>query len=381
MKDQTNNPNSFRKVRNFFMISLICILLVSFAGCNFIADEDDSNLEETQAALELQQTIIAQQATIDAQNAQGTAAAAQPVDQQATQAAAQQPPPADLQATEMAIAAQQTAMAQQQQPTQPPAQPPTQPPAQPPTQPPQPPPADFEQQMKSASILLYEDMVEIPAEYRYVKRTLDSMGMRYKDDGNAMGWLKSDLLGGSPSGGPWDLVIIAAEFREQVSGEFFDYLTDVMNQGSSVIVEAWYLDQVSQGKVSTILSKCGVQVYQYFPKSGSINDVVVWPLPGASSHPILTQPNGGLTFTKARDTWLWTFDLGDHTAYTGRGDAQILLGTDAQDGNNDGVLTVCMGGQLTLMTFSSHSFPFDIMYPLWENMIYNALKIRLTGSY
>jgi hypothetical protein len=375
MSNTIEKENKIEISRTILIISLIFILTLSLSGCNFIAEEKDEDLEKTQDALELQQTIMAQQATIDAQNSQATSQSEQPVDFEATEAAVQQPS-VDIEATQLALAAQQTAAAQQQiQATQPP--PPTQPPLQEPTVASQ----DFTEMMKSASILLYEDMVEIPAEYRYVKRTLDTMGLRYKDDGNAMGWLKSDLLGGSPAGGPWDLVIIAAEFREQVSGEYFDYLNDILNQGTSVIVEAWYLDQVSEGKVSTILTKCGVQVYPYFPATGSVNDVIVWPLPGMSSHPLLSQPNGGLRFTKARDTWLWTFDLGDHTAYTGRGDAQILMGTDAQDGNKDGVLTVCMGGQFTLMTFSSHSFPYDIMYPLWENMIYNALKIRLTGSY
>jgi len=375
MSNTIEKENKREISHTILIISLIFILTLSLSGCNFIAEEKDEDLEKTQDALELQQKIRAQKATIDAQNSQATSQSEQPVDFEATEAAVQQPS-VDIEATQLALAAQQTAAAQQQiQATQPP--PPTQPPLQEPTVASQ----DFTEMMKSASILLYEDMVEIPAEYRYVKRTLDTMGLRYKDDGNAMGWLKSDLLGGSPAGGPWDLVIIAAEFREQVSGEYFDYLNDILNQGTSVIVEAWYLDQVSEGKVSTILTKCGVQVYPYFPATGSVNDVIVWPLPGMSSHPLLSQPNGGLRFTKARDTWLWTFDLGDHTAYTGRGDAQILMGTDAQDGNKDGVLTVCMGGQFTLMTFSSHSFPYDIMYPLWENMIYNALKIRLTGSY
>ena len=375
MSNTIEKENKRKIARIILIISLIFILTLSLSGCNFIAEEEDQDLEKTQDALELQQTIMAQQATIDAQNSQATSQSEQPVDFAATEAAAQQPA-VDIEATQLALAAQQTTAAQQQQqPTQPSQ--PTQPPIQEPTVAPQ----DFNEMMKSSSILLYEDMVEIPAEYRYVKRTLDTMGLRYKDDGNAMGWLKSDLLAGSPAGGPWDLIIIAAEWREQISGEYFDYLNDVLNQGTSVIVEAWYLDEVSQGKVSTLLTKCGVQVYPYFPATGSVNDVIVWPLPGMSSHPLLSQPNGGLTFTKARDTWLWTFDLGSHTAYTGRGDAQILMGTDAQDGNKDGVLTVCMGGQFTLMTFSSHSFPYDIMYPLWENMIHNALKIRLTGSY
>ena len=58
-------------------------------------------------------------------------------------------------------------------------------------------------------------------------------------------------------GNPWDLVIIAVEYRAGISGEYFDYLMDVLNQGTSVIVEAYHLDQISQGTVSTILTKCG----------------------------------------------------------------------------------------------------------------------------
>jgi len=384
MKKHLPTKLSFQRV---LLVWLTAALLVAMVSCNFVSNEDDS-LGQTQTALSVQQTVLAQgqgdqgvnatiqaqQATIEAQAMQATTMAQQqPPQQPPEQQPPQQPPADDLAATQQALAAQQTAMAQQ---------PPQQPPAgETPAAPPQPPAEDFDAMMKNAQILLFEDMVNDPSEYRYVKRTLDAMGLRYKDDGSAKGWLKSDMLGGSPGGGPWDLVILAAEWRESISGEFFDYLGGVLDQGTSVIVEAWYLDDISEGKVAPILAQCGVQVYEYYPKTGTLNDLVVWPLPGMSSHPVLSTPNGGLTFTKARDKWLWSFDLGDHTAYTGRGDAQILLGTDATDGNKDGVLTVCKGGQFTLMGFSSHAFTYQVMYPLWENMIYNALKVRMTGSY
>jgi hypothetical protein len=61
---------------------------------------------------------------------------------------------------------------------------------------------------------------------------------------------------------------------------------------------------------------------------------------------------------------------------TGNGDAQLLVGTDGSNANSGGVLASCMSNRLTLMTFSSHSFPYNTMQPLWENMIYNALKTR-----
>ena len=234
--------------------------------------------------------------------------------------------------------------------------------------------------MKTAQILLYEDMVSDPSEYRYVKKTLDAMDLRYKDDGNAQGWLKSDLLGSSPSGKPWDLVIIAAEARSDVTGEYFDYIDDVLDKGTPVILESWNLDSVSQGKVSPILANCGVQVYPYFPKGFSVNDVVMWPIASTNQHPVMNDPNGGLKFTRARDKWLYSMDLGSKMALTGRGDAIFLLGTDAQSDFKDGTLAVCMQGHLILQTFSSHSFEWDTMYPLWENYITNALKVRFNGG-
>jgi hypothetical protein len=381
-KNMKNRPSPHLSLKSLLLRSLVLLLLIAIASCNFTSSSnDDESLKQTQTALSVQQTvnaqaeqeggvnatIQAQQATIEAQAAQSTAAAA---------AQQQQPPAPDLAGTQQALAAQQTAAAQQaeQQPPQPPT-------GAAPSGPPQPPTGDFDEMMKNAQILLFEDMVNDPSEYRYVQRTLDAMNLRYKDDGSAKGWLKTDMLGGSPGGGPWDLVILAAEWRESISGEFFDYLNNVLDQGTSVIIEAWYLDDISEGRVAPILADCGVQVYEYYPKTGTLNDIVVWPLASAASHPVMTTPNGGLSFTKARDKWLWSFDLGDHTALTGRGDAVLLIGSDATSDYKDGVLTVCKGGQLTLMTFSSHSFPYQTMYPLWENMIYNALKIRLTGSY
>ena len=41
--------------------------------------------------------------------------------------------------------------------------------------------------MQGASVLLFEDMVNDPSEYRYIQRTLDAMDLNYKDDGSAKG--------------------------------------------------------------------------------------------------------------------------------------------------------------------------------------------------
>ena len=69
--------------------------------------------------------------------------------------------------------------------------------------------------MKTANILLYEDMTTRLDTIRYVKPVLDKMGLKYKDDGAAGGWLKDDVAKGPGEGKPWDLVIIAAEDKER----------------------------------------------------------------------------------------------------------------------------------------------------------------------
>lgn len=366
-------PNRHHHSRKlFFIVSLFFILLV-LASCNFSAPDDDEEDEtgainnETEIALGVQQTLLAQESN----NANATIAAQQATIQaqsilatsQALQPPVQPPSPATMPAVVE---------------TQPPIV--ENPPA-PTAQVIQNPPAEVDEQwMKSAQILLFEDVVADPMKSRYIKDTLDGMDLRYKDDGNAIGWLKNDLLAGSPSGQPWDLVIMAIEERGNVSGEYFEYLRDVLNKGTSVILEAWHLDAISEGKVSPILADCGVQVYPYYPKTMSLVDVIMYPYPAASNHPIMRDPNTGLAFTKTLNTWLWTGDLGSLMAYTGTGDAIFLLGTDPQDEVKDAGLAVCMGGQLTLQTFSSHSYTYRHISPLWENYITNALRVRHNSS-
>jgi hypothetical protein len=365
-------------VRDLLLTSTALLVLISMVGCTLLSEESNSSendsVRETQIALAVQQTRLAEQEA-EATRLAGQAPS-QPVVEQPSDGGAVTP---DTAGTQAALQATQSAI--ETSAAQPPVvDTPAEPPPPTPTLENQPPPADFREMMKSASILVYEDMANDPSEYFYVRRTLDYMGLNYKWDGSAKGSFKTDLLGGSPAGGPWDLVIVAVEYRSGIQGEFFDYLADVLNQGTSIIMEAWHLDGISAGTVSNILARCGVQVYEYFPKTGTANDVVVWPISGATGHPIMSEPNSGLSFTKARTKWLLSGDLGDLMALTGSGDAQFLMSTDATKKDRDAVLATCMQGQLTLQTFSSHSFGYEVSSPLWENMITNALRVRLLGS-
>jgi serine/threonine protein kinase len=229
--------------------------------------------------------------------------------------------------------------------------------------------------MNSANILVFEDMAGDYTEAPYVSQTLDNMGLTYQWDGNAKGRFFSNFSNGPAGGGTWDLVIVAQEDRNTSSTDVIEYIIAALEQGSSVIYEAWYLDHSQTDTVKDLLDNCGVQVKEYLPNKRSDLDLLAWSISGVE-HPILSNPNDGFSFSKANTKWMDTDDLGDLMSLTGSQDAEILIGLDPLNDAQKGVLATCMEDQLTLMTFSSHSYDFNTITSLWENMITNALNRR-----
>ncbi len=240
----------------------------------------------------------------------------------------------------------------------------------------------FDAQLKSSKILLYEDMVSMPDTNRYVKDTLKGIGLPFVDTGNAVGLFKEQLQSGGPGGQGWDLVILAAEAKSGVSGDSFDYVNQALDKGSSVVMEVWYLDRFYNGSASSLLQRCGIQYQGNWVKVPTAKRVL---FPLAPADPVLSQPNTSLSFTKVTDYW-WdssgkkSYDIGDIMRLAPSGDARLLVGTVAGDGLSHAMLTVCLGGRLTLQTFSSHIYDYTYMQQLWENYIYNALKVKLAGG-
>lgn len=237
----------------------------------------------------------------------------------------------------------------------------------------------FDEWVKSARILLFEDMVGRPKVRRYVKETLERMGLNFEDLGSAKGRLKERLILGGTGGQPWDLIILAIENRDagSVTGEFFNYLRTNLDKGSSVILEAWHLDRIKYGEISPILDRCGIDIENYSRISGSSMEMVLWPL---TTHSILTQPNNYPELRNPTGYWSPT-DLGDLMYINGKGDAQLLVGININKPLEHGVVAVCLEGQLILQTFSSHNYFIEPMFEAWENYIYNALMVRYQSLY
>jgi hypothetical protein len=225
-----------------------------------------------------------------------------------------------------------------------------------------------ERLLKSARILLFEDM-SASRHIRYVKEALDRAGYFYLDVGSAKGWFKSQLL--SPV--EWDLVIAAAAARRDFGGEFFGYINDQVARGAGAVIEYYDIDSAPNGKIKPLLDRCGVefQADWYEPDLR----VFYWLDP---ENPVFNQPNQIPNALRNAES-LWSGDLGDLMQIKSKagqpaGDAVLLAGTNASWKNDHGVLVSCVGGRMILQTFSSHEYAMNDMVMLWQNYVYQTLK-------
>jgi hypothetical protein len=235
------------------------------------------------------------------------------------------------------------------------------------------PTADLSLKIKAAKILLYENMSgqKIYGVYhpRYVQSALNLAGYAFTDVGSALGWFKDNLLTTTD----WDLIIASSEAHSKLSGEYFTYLLNHLDQGSAVILEVWDLDEMGGGTIRPILEKCGVALYSDWSPTSTFT---LWPL--VPDHPIFHYPNGGISMRNTSPFWIG--DHGDLLKVTGSGDAQLLLGTMESNKTDHGTLVSCMNGRLLIQTFRDHDFGRLDIEALWQNYVYYVLKSKFASE-
>ena len=281
------------------------------------------------------------------------------------------PPPFDP--TKVALEIQATMMAQQltqnaqqpSQPEQPPAQPTSAPPvdtiAPPPTEIPPTPEEDIETKIKSASVLVYEN-TDARGFGMWIQQALDNLGLKYLQTGSYSGRFMEQLN----SGKPYDLIIVGAEDKNVIRGEFWDVInTRLVRDKAALIMEVWYLDRYSAGPLNNVLGKCGVKYHKDYDLAESI----YW---WDSAHPIFTEPNVILPLLHYNR--YWANQTGDRIRLTGSGDAVLLAGLSSKPSADGGVIATCMEGRMIIQTFSDHDYNEDEVVPLWENYVHYALK-------
>ncbi len=227
-------------------------------------------------------------------------------------------------------------------------------------------PVDMGARIKASNILIYEDIVGDPSLLPIVSNTINYMnfsGGKVVNAGDGLGRFKEHAL----SAVKWDLMIVAAEVRTAFSGEMFEMMYDHINSGGAVIIEVWYLDKVTSGKIAPILSKCGVGFFRDWIRNFDYDpfDYSIYWLD--KSHPLLSSPN-----TVAAPSYPypeWFTDAGDLLKLGSGGDAVLVGGLHLDRKSDYGVLASCMGGRMVIQTFSSHDYKYSLVQPLWENYI------------
>ncbi|MBM3145364.1 MAG: hypothetical protein FJ010_10405 [Chloroflexi bacterium] len=375
MKSKSRHSRHARFIPfGILLIAILFVLLIGLA-CNTPTTESSN---QTQVSLNVQATQLSQgetqtaqaeaQADIEEQQQKEISDQQATLDAQATQAAQALTQVAlDVQAT---IKAQPSNTPQPTNTSQPPGDQ-----SQGPQQPPQGAQSGFDQAlfetwMRSANILLFEDMALVGL----VQPALDAMSLNYVDVDDYLGHFKTQLLAGAPNGQPWDLIISSKEARENVSGEFYVYLNDALNAGSSLIIEEWNLDDIGFGKIAVILGRCGVQFQSDWIEI-PIDKQLLFPING--DHPAHHIPNEGIALTNPTNFWIWDFwDLGDLLKLSPGSDAKLLWGARSAVKDSYATAVSCVDGRVIIQTYGSHSYGADRIVRMWVNYIYNTLMAR-----
>jgi hypothetical protein len=343
--------------RPFSLLAGALVLVIVSLACSLPTSQPQTppGLAETSIALGVQQTSIASdKATLAARNAatatdEPSKTPVPPTDEPPSPSDTPQPPtatakPTQAQATNTAtVAPSATAV-------------------------------DIEAKIRSANILVYEDMMGSTVRKPLVHEAISEMnfsGGRVIEVGDALGNFKGQLINTTS----WDLIIVAAEWRTAVQGEFWKYVYDQVNRNVAVVIEAWYLDK-HYSDIEPLLNKCGLEYQKNWGRGAKykVEDYVVYWL--QPDHPFFGPPQQPVSL--ANPNYLYwvpplTEDAGDLLSLASSGDAVLLGGTQPGSKSQYGVLGTCLNGTMIIQTFSSHDYKSSEVVKLWKNYMHYTL--------
>jgi hypothetical protein len=242
----------------------------------------------------------------------------------------------------------------------------------PPTQEPEPAGISFDDWLDDVNILLYDDMYG-RGDTQVIQNAIDGLGLgrNTTDVRDAMG----NFLSNMNSGVKWDLIIVGAESRSSISGEYFDVLADQIDRGTSIILEVWYIDQIASGRIQPVMQRCGIAFHQDWwrnPNNYNLNEYLVYLLD--QDDPMFSEPNT-ISMLIPYDI-AWVDDVGDLVKINPGSDAILLAGAQPKEYNSYGLMAECLDGRMIWQLFSTHDYKYQDMINMWQNYIYNTLKAR-----
>jgi hypothetical protein len=331
-------------VKRYIIVSVLLLLAgLSLTSCDLLSGSDPG-LESTRVALAVQQTSLAMEQTNIAQNQN------QPADPNAGQAVQ---PTYTSYPTYTSQPVQETVVEETEIP-------------------PEEEVVSFEDWLDDVEILLYDEMYGL-GQSVIIENAVDGLGLgsNTKNVGGAMG----DFLSELNSATVWDLIIVAAEDRDAISGEYFDVLANQIDRGSSIIIEIWYIDDIAQGRIQPVMQRCGIAFHRDWWRdwNSDLNEYLVYLL--EPSDPMFSQPNT-MSMLIPSTSYMWLGDVGDMMEINSGSDAVLLAGTQANTYDAYGSIAECLDGRMVWQTFSTHDYKYQDMINLWQNYVYNTLLAR-----
>jgi hypothetical protein len=235
----------------------------------------------------------------------------------------------------------------------------------------------LEDKIKTANILVYEDMGSnnlVPRIDRALA-LLNLWGGKVINTHTNLAQFTKELK----SGTKWDLIIINAEGRDIVhlgSLGVYDDVVYHVEHGGALIVEYWNLDEDGSDLSAYIEDKCAIRaeknwmrIYNSDKKDYSgylLYDLnqglsVLFNSPYKINMPMYPQP-------------YWQGDVGDLIEKLPGSTAQFATGLVSKDPNHYGLVTTCNHGRLLLQTFGTHDYRLFETTELWANYIHFALS-------
>jgi hypothetical protein len=229
---------------------------------------------------------------------------------------------------------------------------------------------DLQARIKSANILVFEDIrgyFDLLPRVQQAMRGMSFSGGQIVEVGDAVGDFMREL--NSPT--KWDLIIVAAEARSGVRGEFWDMISKQADKNVALAIEVWYVDEVYYDKLDSLMYKCGIQFQKDWRRPATYNLLdysIYWLQP---DHPLFTAKN--VVGPLVTPTPYWMGDAGDLIKLAPASTAQLLAGTQPSVISSYGTLASCLDGRMVFQTFSTHDYRQSETVALWQNYIIYTL--------
>lgn len=231
---------------------------------------------------------------------------------------------------------------------------------------------DMENRIYNARVLILEDIACDPVLIPRIGMAVEELGMNPELVYN-YNCATGDFVEKLNEGEEWDLIIIATEQRTEARLDIWEALYDYAMDGTAIVIEAWYLEEIQGGSIQPLLDECGVRVHADWHRK--IEDeaytYVIYDV-ADNNHEIFNRLKQVTMPMIPR--FYWADDVGDLIeVLPEKSGVAILGGLHKSHSTYYGLITECMDKRMILQTFPTHNYKkYDTIY-LWENYIYNTL--------